>query len=138
MSCGGSGVCLVSGPYIAHINGSDLSESAMWMYHSGAWSLVRALVAHQESVTALACNTRYCAAHIDGFTSTTQESFASRIWTLFGGTWHTAALPLPSDAKTGLTDAYSLASRSFAGGDLSTYYSDPNSNNRDAAWAYMS
>jgi hypothetical protein len=138
MSCGGSGVCLVSGPYTAHANGSDLSEIAMWMYRSGTWSLVPALVPHQQSVTALACNTSYCAAHVTGFTSTTQESYTSRTFALLGRAWHTAALPLPSNAKTGLTEAYSFASESYAGGVLNTYYSDPNSNNRDAAWVYIS
>jgi len=138
MSCGGNGICLASGPYIAHINGSDLPENAMWAYSAGTWSLVPALVAHQESVTTLACNTNYCVAHIDGFDSTTQESFASRIWTLFGGIWHTATLPLPPNAKVGLTDDYRLASQSYAGGLLSTDYSDPNSNNRDAAWVFIS
>ena len=131
MSCGNSGDCLVSGVYAAHRNGSDEDDSVLWLFSANSWSRVPGISLRFASVSpavAIACNARFCAANVN-----------KKNWTESGGNWRTAALPRPSDTSSDPAEAYSFASRSFAGGTVrSSYYSDSDSAGRTAIWVYQS
>lgn len=130
MSCGDSGVCVVNGVYTAHRDGSDEDDGILWQFSANAWSRVTGIDLRFVSVqprVGIACNSRFCVVNVDRYTRT-----------LYGGTWRTTALARPSDASEEPAGGYTVASPSFAGGALRTYYYGEDSRTGDAVWVYIS